>query len=137
MDANFLKAYKLTVSNEGSLSNDPNDRGGLTWKGIARNMNPQWQGWKLIDAHLNAKHTVAVILKDTVLEALVQQFYYNEFWLKLRLNELKDVDNACKFFDTAVNVGTHAATGFQQLSVNLPKTGIVDTNLIDTLNSVV
>ena len=45
MDNNFLNAYKDTVADEGvTLKIDPNDRGGQTWKGIARNIAPESRG---------------------------------------------------------------------------------------------
>ena len=137
MDANFLLAYKRTVANEGSLSNNPKDRGGLTWKGISRKMNPAWAGWNLVDSHLLNGHSVAVILQDTTLESQVQEFYYRSFWLKLRLNEITNPDTFCKYFDTAVNVGLVPATKFQQASVDIAQTGHVDDLLIKSLNSVV
>ena len=46
--ANFKFAFGKTLTNEGgnkSLVNDLDDTGGLTYKGIAFNKNPQWKGW--------------------------------------------------------------------------------------------
>jgi len=138
MDKDFLLGYKDTVADEGiTLKIDPNDRGGQTWKGISRVMNPNCDIWPLIDAHLKAKHGIAEFKADAELERRVQQFYYNEFWLKLRLNEIKSLHIKLKYFNTAVNVGLGPATKFQQESVQLATTGHVDTSLINALNSVV
>jgi len=136
MDKDFLIGYKDTVADEGiTLKIDPNDRGGQTWKGIARVMHPEWNGWVLMDAHLKAKHSIAIIKADAELESRVQQFYYNEFWLKLRLNEIKSLPIKLKYFNTAVNVGLGPATRFQQASVDLAQTGVVDNKLINALNA--
>lgn len=138
MDKDFLIGYKDTVADEGvTLKIDPNDRGGQTWKGISRVMHPDCSIWPLIDAHLKAKHGIAIFKADAELERRVQLFYYNEFWLKLRLNEIKSLPIKLKYFNTAVNVGLAPATKFQQESVQLATTGHVDDLLINSLNSVV
>jgi len=136
MDKFFLIGYNDTVTDEGvTLKIDPDDRGGQTWKGIARIMHPTWKGWALIDAHIKAAHNLATIKSDVVLEQLVKTFYYTEFWLKLRINEIKTLSIQVKFFNQAVNVGLQPSTKFQQASVDLPQTGIVDNKLINALNS--
>jgi len=69
MDKDFLLGYKDTVADEGiTLKIDPNDRGGQTWKGISRVMNPNCDIWPLIDAHLKAKHGIAEFKADAELE---------------------------------------------------------------------
>jgi lysozyme family protein len=136
MDANCLLAYNNTITDEGcTLTADPNDRGGLTWKGISYVMNPNWQGWKLIFAHQKAGHDLSVVKADQYLEQLVKTFYYTEFWLKLQIDKIKSQSIQIKFFNQAVNVGLSAATKFQQASVDLAQTGIVDNQLINALNS--
>jgi|ERR1035437_703485 lysozyme family protein len=136
MDQNFLIGYNDTVGDEGcTLTIVKDDRGGMTWKGISRVENPQWVGWKLIDAHLKAGNDLAVIKTDQYLETLVKDFYYNEFWLALQINKIKIQPIQLKFFNAAVNVGQKPATRFQQASVNLPLTGIVDQQLINALNA--
>ncbi|NDF50116.1 MAG: surface-binding protein, partial [Betaproteobacteria bacterium] len=49
--ADFAPAYEAMIRNEGGyvLHDVPGDRGGQTYAGIARNMNPRWPGWALID----------------------------------------------------------------------------------------
>jgi lysozyme family protein len=138
MDKDFLLGYTDTVADEGvTLKIDPNDRGGQTWKGISRVMHPECNIWPLIDAHLKSKHGIAIFKADVELEKRVQLFYYNEFWLKLRLNEIKSLPIKLKYFNTAVNVGLVPATKFQQESVQLATTGHVDDLLINSLNQIV
>lgn len=138
MDENYLIAYNDTIGDEGcTLEIDSTDRGGQTWKGISRVENPNWVGWKLIDAHLKAGDSLAVIKSDQYLETLVKQFYYDEFWLALKIDKIKIQPIQIKFFNAAVNVGQKPATRFQQASVNLPLTGEVDQQLINALNALV
>jgi lysozyme family protein len=51
--AHFKTAYALTMGHEGIYSNNPKDRGGETYKGIARKFHPSWEGWKAIDRMKN------------------------------------------------------------------------------------
>jgi lysozyme family protein len=37
----FNQAFKITMNNEGGFSDNVNDRGGETWRGIARNFWPK------------------------------------------------------------------------------------------------
>jgi len=100
-------------------------------------MHPEWSGWAILDFHIKAGHSLAIIKQNETLEAMVQAFYYTEFWVKLRINEVKTQAIQLKWFNTAINVGLVPATKFQQASVNLPQTGKVDNQLINSLNSLV
>ena len=79
MTREFKEAYKKTVANEGYLSNNPNDRGGMTWKGIARNVHPNWAGWKEIDKILDNGGKIVDVKVNGYIEGLVQEFYFREF----------------------------------------------------------
>ena len=107
--ASFLPAYKLTAQAEGGYSNDPNDSGGETWKGIARNHHPNWEGWAIIDAH---KEIIGVGVtfkatchEDKDLEEEVLRFYEEEFWNKLKLSQISSQEIANEVYDTGVNQG--------------------------------
>ena len=43
------------------------DTGGMTYKGIARNYHPKWEGWAFIDANSNT----AMLEENSVLQDLV------------------------------------------------------------------
>lgn len=96
--ADFLPAYEAMIVNEGGyvLHNVPGDRGGLTYAGIARNMNPQWAGWPLIDA------------KQDVPAQLVREFYKRNFWDNILGDELQHQATAQSIFDFHVNTGRPA-----------------------------
>lgn len=118
----FKLAYDKTLANEGQYSNDPRDRGGETWKGIARKMHPEWEGWSIIDEtklNVNANQIAFALSKDDELDLLVQDFYKVEFWNKLLLDQIKDQDITNELFDTAVNQGTVIAVKQLQEALNL------------------
>ena len=96
--ADFLPAFEAMIVNEGGyvLHNVPGDRGGMTYAGIARNMNPQWPGWSLIDA------------KQDVPAQMVRDFYKVNFWDNIRGDELQHQAIAQSIFDFHVNTGRPA-----------------------------
>jgi lysozyme family protein len=118
----FNLAYQLTLANEGGYSNDVRDRGGETWKGIARRMHPDWPGFAIIDEtklNVNANQIAFALSKDEDLDELVQQFYKVEFWNKLSLDQITEQNIANEVFDTAINQGSVIATKQLQEALNL------------------
>lgn len=124
----FLLALSLTLKWEGIYSNDPDDPGGETWKGISRGNFPDWEGWKVIDQLKDPKTgrlEVKAALNHKGLESMVQFFYHETFWVPLRGEEIKP-PIACQLFDQAVNQGIgQAVRGFQE-SLNLLNRGGID-----------
>ena len=56
----FNLAYKKLEVAEGGYVNDPDDKGGETYKGISRKANPNWAGWISID---QIKKLILLLLK--------------------------------------------------------------------------
>lgn len=96
--SDFQPAYEAMIRAEGGyvLHNVPGDRGGLTYAGIARNMNPKWPGWALIDA------------KQEVPAQLVRDFYKVNYWDSIGGDQLKHQRTAQTIFDFHVNAGRPA-----------------------------
>jgi len=118
----FLPAYNNSMSHEGLYSNDPRDRGGESWKGIARNMNPDWEGWAVIDeikANTNANNLQNALRADEELETMVQAFYQANYFDEILLGQIKEQDVANEMFDTAINQGTSTSVRQLQESLNL------------------
>ncbi len=136
--ADFKIAHKRTAFYEGGYANDPADRGGETWRGIARNIWPHWEGWKIIDASKNDWGAGATFQKkisvDPALNDLVDIFYIVNFWGKVRGDEIKDQEIANNLFDAAVNNGDTTAIKMLQEVLNLPETGKMDNQTLHTLN---
>lgn len=117
--ANFNLAYTITMKHEGSYANNPADRGGETWKGIARKMHPEWKGWAIVDEYRKKPGFPANLGDAPGLQDLVLSFYKNEFWDYLRLDEIKDQRIGNELFDTSVNMGQGVAAIFLQRSLNV------------------
>lgn len=125
--ANFLKAFALTGGHEGGYANDPDDRGGETYKGIARKHFPNWRGWKIIDLYKKTARSIAaleaMLAKDASLQAAVEEFYKAEFWNRLSLDQVNDQAIANELYDTGVNCGVKVSGTFLQRTLNVLNNG--------------
>lgn len=116
----FAKALPLVLRYEGGYVNDPDDAGGETYRGVARNFHPHWDGWSIIDSYKNHDNFPKVLDKDATLKKLIRQFYRNEFWVRARCDRLPGRLGVV-VFDTAVNMGIKRAGQFLQQAVNTVK----------------
>jgi len=117
--ANFDEAYAITSDIEGKYSNDSTDRGGETYKGIARNRNPNWSGWKIVDKYKSQPNFPKNMYSDAQLENSVKSFYKELYWNINKLDEFTSQSIANEVYDTGVNMGTSKAIKFLQLSLNV------------------
>ncbi len=140
----FNSAFKITMSNEGGYANNPNDNGGETYAGIARNYWPNWGGWAAVDQAVSThpQNINAVLAANSAVQAEVQSFYKENFWDVISLDNLNSQQLANQLFDTAVNMGTGTASRFLQQAVNnivpgkLVVDGVVGPQTIAAANGV-
>lgn len=101
--ADFEAAYIVVMVNEGGYKPaDAADPGGETYKGIARNKWPNWEGWAIIDQSKNRPTFPQDLQTDVLLAGKVKKFYQDEFW---QFSAIKDQSVATKLFDMCVNMG--------------------------------
>lgn len=122
--ANFQKSKAITHLIEGGYVNDPIDPGKETYKGISRRYWPNWKGWKLIDSCVknkgySTKKINQLLEEDNVIQTLVDSFYKENFWDKMRLDEMDSQSIANEVYDTAINLGIERAVQFLQIACNL------------------
>jgi len=112
------------IKNEGGyvLHDVAGDRGGMTYAGIARNMNPQWPGWGLIDA------------KQEVPAQMVRDFYKVNFWDNIRGDQLNHQAIAEAIFDFHVNAGRPARV-LAQVVVGVTPDGQFGDKTVSSLNA--
>ncbi|NTU49420.1 MAG: N-acetylmuramidase [Desulfobulbaceae bacterium] len=112
--AEFLQAYNKMIVNEGGykLHTVKGDTGGMTYAGIARNPNPQWEGWNIIDRG------------DTPPASMVQEFYKTRYWDAVRCDEINNQEVAATLFDFAVNAGVSVARKLAQIAVGVSPDGM-------------
>lgn len=114
----FYQAYDQIKRWEGGYANDPNDRGGETYCGIARNCHPNWPGWNYIDM-VKSNGKINYNQKFNSLSPLVIRFYKKIYWDKSRLNEVGSQGLADELFDIGVNMGRGTAIRLLKESINL------------------
>jgi lysozyme family protein len=116
----FLNAFLKTNGHEGGYVNDPTDRGGETYKGIARKFWPNWEGWSIIDIlKKKYKHGIlnARLNANAGLQAMVEEFYRHNYWNKNMLYEF-DQAIADEIYDTGVNQGAKTAAKYFQKALS-------------------
>lgn len=121
--ADFAKAYALTMGHEGGYANHPDDRGGETYKGVARNFNPKWAGWVAIDAAKRGASSTdqlnRILAANQDLQLKVRLFYKADYWDVNRLDQIESQVLAEKLFDIGVNMGVKIGARFLQEALNL------------------
>ena len=143
MDNRFLNIYKKTLKHEGYYSFDTSDKGGETYMGISRKFFPKWEGWDIIDAEKpnnNGKLERNQKIASPKLDSLVEDFYYNNFWLRFGVNYVNNDSVAYIIFDFCVNSGKAAAYAVQyvlneNIGHHLNVDGIIGTKTLSAINS--
>ena len=103
--SNFKSALARTLKFEGGYSNDPDDAGGETYRGISRKNFPGWEGWLTVD---NLRYAKLCPDGNLPLETQVEDFYRAHFWNPIHGDDLPEA-LARELFDFAVNCGIGTA----------------------------
>jgi len=124
--ADFTPAFEKMLHDEGGmqLTDIPGDRGGMTYAGIARNPNPQWAGWPLVDRKEFGGS----------LTSLVRDFYRTNFWDRIRGDELRSQEIAETIFNFGVNTGVGTAIKLAQVIVKAVPDGGIGPKTVELLN---
>lgn len=133
--ADFKQALQLVLQNEGGYSNDPNDAGGETYKGVARNMNSNWIGWTLIDLQKKQNNFPANLANNTELDAEIEQFYKINYWDKVKGNDITDQRVANTIFDFAVNAGVGTSSILAQKVAGVNEDGVMGVDSVTAINA--
>ncbi len=127
--ADYNKAYEKMIHNEGGykLHSVHGDRGGQTYAGIARNYHPNWPGWRYIDNN---------DIDNPIITKQVRLFYKDNFWDKIKGDQIEDQTVADTLFDFAVNAGYRTAIKLAQLVLNTTPDGIVGPQTLEKINNI-
>ena len=144
--AKFLISQKITGKFEGGYANDPDDKGGETWRGIARNYWGKLAMWKVIDTLIPIKPKTwnrdvftAINKKlwasDEVNKS-VDTFYESNFWDTVNLDNITSQEVANLLFDISVNMGSGRAAKFLQLASKVDPDGKIGNVTLEKANSI-
>lgn len=133
--AHFLQALQIVLAHEGGYGNDPNDPGGETYKGIARNMNGDWSGWLQIDQCKHLPGFPGNLEKDAGLQSGVADFYQHNFWNTISGDQIENQSVAESIFDFGVNVGAKKSASLAQKVVGASVDGIIGVDSLKQMNA--
>jgi lysozyme family protein len=124
--AQFEPAFEEMLRDEGGyqLTTLAGDTGGMTYAGIARNPNPHWEGWALVDRKEFGGE----------LTAMVRRFYKTAFWDRIRGDELAHQEIAASIFNFGVNAGVGMAAKLAQIVVGATPDGGIGPKTVEMLN---
>jgi lysozyme family protein len=124
--ADFIPAFEKMLKDEGGyqLTTLAGDTGGMTYAGIARNPNPQWEGWPLVDRKEFGG----------ALTTMVRNFYRTHFWDRIRGDEIQNQEIAESIFNFGVNAGVGMAAKLAQLVVGATPDGGIGAKTVELLN---
>lgn len=124
MTPNFLKAYAYLKENEGDFSNDTNDSGGPTMKGITLEEYSRW-----------LQRPISIEELKKIPEDHVQRIYFQWYWTPMGLNHVINSDVACAIFDQGVNRGVRTTILAVQKIVGVKADGHIGPITINAINS--
>ena len=124
--ADFTPAFEAMIHDEGGyqLTETAGDRGGQTYAGIARKMNPDWIGWSLVDRREFGAS----------LTSMVRDFYRAKFWNPIRGDEINEQAIAETIFNFAVNTGLGPAVKLAQVIAGATPDGAIGAKTVELLN---
>jgi len=138
----FEELFDGVIKHEGYYANVEGDRGGETYMGVARNLHPDWKGWKYIDAY---KETYGKIpwnkhIDIPELECMVKDFYYHTFYKKYSIDGILHGSIQEIIFDWCVNSGYWGSCGVQKVlnrffDCELKLDGIIGKNTVKAINA--
>jgi lysozyme family protein len=133
--AKFNIAFQKMLSHEGVYSNDPDDLGRETYKGIARASHSNWPGWPIIDKCKGNPGFSGMLDKDVTLQQEVNHFYWTNFWFPLNADRIQNQAMADSIFDFAVNTGIQTSIRLVQTIVEANVDGILGNETLNKLNA--
>jgi len=113
---------------EGLFSRNPNDTGGMTYRGISRNYHPNWPGWTIIDFQLATNSGISdkalgnKLKSLGYLEDLVNDLY-RPMWNKIGANQL-DQNLANLYMDWYIHKPADAVEAMQRILNTRYKAGL-------------
>lgn len=122
--ADFGPIFDSTLLKEGGykLTNNPADRGGMTYAGISRRWNPGWPGWAYVDRG------------ETPPTPLVRTLYREKYWDPLRLDEVAHQRVADSLFEFGFVADPKVSAKLAQIVLGVAPDGVIGPKTLAALN---
>lgn len=139
----LLKRWENIETKEGLIvySNHKLDKGGETVLGVARKIHPNLSIWEEVDKLTkkylqNGTKKDLILLSNKILEnenitKVVEYFFENNYWKKLKCDFIEHQDFASNIFLLGVNAGVKRAIKVGQQSCNIAIDGIIGKQTIN------
>lgn len=131
----FERCLEIILRNEGKYSNDPDDSGKETYKGISRRYWPDWDGWVIIDQLRDQVNFPEVLEQNIFIQEFVSEFYKDNFWDIMNLDLLNNENSILQIFDFGVNAGYQTSIKLAQRSANEIVDGVLGVNTASKINA--
>lgn len=132
--ANIKEALEITLKHEGGYVFDKDDPGGETYKGVARNANPNWRGWVIIDKFRNDVNFPLCLNDNINLYDEIISLYKSNYWDVIKGDLIENQEIANKAFDIAINMGPITASKLLQMTLDVVVDGKIGDNTLKALN---
>lgn len=123
MKQNFDQAFDKLLMHEGTYSNHPADKGGVTMYGVTQRVWEEWVGHPVDDK------TMRKLTPD-----MVKPLYKRKYWDAVRGDDLPSGVDYC-VFDAAVNSGTGRAIKWLQAAVGAVQDGDIGPKTLMAVNA--
>jgi lysozyme family protein len=110
----FEQAFDYVIAQEGLYSNDPHDRGGVTWYGITNAASSSHR------CPLHPDGIPITAFSSANARDLAKHIYRSDFW---RFDGIRDARIAIKAFDICVNVGLRTGIRILQRAIGVKDDG--------------
>ena len=131
MNNAFQLALSFVLEAEGIYSNNRQDAGGETFRGITKTFDAAWEGWTAIDRAIESGINPSTL--DKQLAPSVAAFYQQNYWNAVRADSLP-WPLSCVVFDCAVNQGPGTAVRFLQEIIDAHVDGIIGPETLADAN---
>jgi lysozyme family protein len=140
--ARYEIAYAITNGKEKGyvplvVATKIGDKGGETYNGIARNFNPSWGGWAIIDQYKKQYGVpkLGFIIPNKFLNELVHSYLKKKYWDVLLLDKVTNQSLANFIYDFGVNSGVPTVILSIQKHFGLLADGIVGEKTLQKINN--
>ncbi len=132
--AQFDRIQPFILKWEGLWVNDPNDRGGETYRGICRKLYPKLAVWRSLDAlKTNAEKRR---YKGTAAELReIDDLYYSLYYKTCSADKVNNARLSLYIYNFSVNAGPVRAKKLLQKAVGVKVDGIVGNGTLGAVNT--
>lgn len=138
----FLKLKGIEFSSPEDALHKNKGENGLTYYGIYQSAHPHWSGWSRVMAHLmthgfNRRLASITSYHDENLTQEVLYFYYMNYWITLRLDDIDSQKIAEEMFFFYIHIGNKKkVVRYAQSIAGIVVDGIIGKNTVNALNKI-